>query len=186
MRGPEVVVDEGLIERLDIDPGQGSRYCDLCITISESNKCLENKIKKENQNKNLCRCKSNCHLDDAESSPSSWRDIPMSDQDERLIRRLWRSPGLKGLKGSTKWGYVFGGYVRSLPPSSGKLFREVLRRFPDMCEACFIEYLKDFSRRNLLHVLENDERWRVIFLDLKVLGGFDTVLNRLDPPCTLR
>jgi len=111
----------------------------------------------------------------------SWRKLAMSDKDERLIRRLWKAVRGWKLSGSSKWGYVFSGYVRTLTSTQARLFKAVMDWIPDTCEETFIDTLKAISRECLEGVLERGEIWRSIFLDLKVLGGFDTVNNRKSP-----
>jgi hypothetical protein len=105
----------------------------------------------------------------------------MSEKDEVLIRRLWKGVRIKGFDCSKKWGYVMAGYARSLPRDVFGIFVETVRCLPDACEECHINNLKELSRMSLERVLERDELWRMCLLDLKVLGGFDTVLNRKDP-----
>jgi hypothetical protein len=105
----------------------------------------------------------------------------MSEKDVRLIRRLWRAPKLPGLEKCSKWGYVMGGYIRTLTKQINKLFYSFVGWIPDMCETCLISYLKEVSRLSLELVLEQNQRWLLPFLDLKVLGGFDTEVNRQDP-----
>jgi hypothetical protein len=126
--------------------------------------------------RDLKECRVNCS-----HSETCWRDVPFSSVDERLIRRLWRVGKNKHVKGFSKWGYVFAGYGKTLAKNASETFFKTVGAFPNCCERCFIDFLKEFSRINLRQVLEGDELWRMMFLDLKVLGGFDTVYNRDDP-----
>jgi hypothetical protein len=146
-----------------------------CQGTLESHACLYSDICKIDR---LCSC--DCVGEDG-AKRTNWRDLPFTTKDEGLIRRLWKVPRLRGLKPGTKWGYAFGAYLRTVPKEVHALVISAYRWLPDCCEECFIDVLKELSRVSLERVLHNDERWRLYLLDLKVLGGFDTVLNRQDP-----
>ncbi len=50
-----------------------------------------------------------------------------------------------------------------------------------MCESCLIDYLKEVSMRTLQSLMIGFDSSLLKLLRLKVLGGYDTVLNRIDP-----
>lgn len=110
-----------------------------------------------------------------------WWELGFSEKDEMLSRKLWKGLRLGFSKGS-KWSYILSGYVRSLPLLDRKLFMRFIENLPrELCEECFIEYLKEVSRKALELLLEESQMWLIYYLDLKVLGGFDTELNRKNP-----
>mmetsp|Transcript_3510 Transcript_3510/g.3902 ORF Transcript_3510/g.3902 Transcript_3510/m.3902 type:complete len:399 (+) Transcript_3510:3291-4487(+) len=112
---------------------------------------------------------------------SSWRDLEMSKKDLSLVRRLWKTPRIRGLRADTKWGYIFGGYLRSVPTEMFGLMLSLFRWLPDCSARELIEILKEVNRVSLEKLLVEDQRWRIYLLDLKVLGGFDTELTRDNP-----
>jgi hypothetical protein len=108
-------------------------------------------------------------------------DIDFSKKDEGLSRKLWKGAKQLGLKVGSKWGYVFSGYYRSLKPREQIDFRYLVSRFPRACETCFIAYLKQLSINAMSMLLEYKYMWLIYFLDMHVLGGFDTDINRQNP-----
>jgi hypothetical protein len=111
-----------------------------------------------------------------ESKCILWEDVLFSDVDVKLVRRLWKSKGC----GERKWMTIFRGYSDALG-SGRQLFDYAVSLFPKCGEREFIDFLKEFSRVCLRELLSCKALWLLPFLDLKVLGGFDTVYNRDEP-----
>jgi hypothetical protein len=111
-----------------------------------------------------------------------WCELIFSKKDLGLIRRFWRNDRSLGLAGNSKWGYLFSGYYRTLPNRLKKLFRILIKSIPrSLCERMLIDWLKEFSTNIMEFLIEYEMIELRYFLDLKVLGGFDTILNRDDP-----
>jgi hypothetical protein len=107
-------------------------------------------------------------------------EVCFSKKDNGLVRRFWKSEKRMG-PGDSKWAYIFSGYCRSIPQTERRLFRDFVRDIPrNICERCLIEGLKDVTSLCMPYVLDGF-LWLRYFLDLKVLGGYDTTLNREDP-----
>lgn len=115
----------------------------------------------------------------------SFLDLEFSPSDQSC----WRAPGgrtkpfaiFKKLFGS-KWSCIFTAYCRLLPP-------EVKHRFTFImcanikhkaCESCLIEHIKKISLVALALNIEQGPGWWSFLADVHVIGGYDTVLNRVD------
>jgi hypothetical protein len=112
------------------------------------------------------------------------REIGFSKKDESLVRRYWKvrlcRSSLKRF--GQKWAYAFLAYQKMIPPGDRHVVSSVMNSLnANLCESCFIGNLKQLSNNALKQVLDHsvfEFRW---LLDLRVLGGFDTELNRGDP-----
>lgn len=112
-------------------------------------------------------------------------EIELSDVDVKLWRG-GRSVGVSS-RGKAefamfgrKWGGALCAFLQRIPPEAKAQCFEVLAGADTVSETRFIAYLKGVSvlasRRNL----SSGPGWWTFLCDLHVLGGYDTVLNRVD------
>jgi hypothetical protein len=100
--------------------------------------------------------------------------------DESLVRRFWRNDRKFGK--ANKWSYIFSGYKKCLPAAEARDFTLFVKEISrNLCERCLIDRLKEVTTAAMRSILDTGFLWPRYFLDLKVLGGFDTVLNRDEP-----
>lgn len=82
---------------------------------------------------------------------------------------------------------MFSQYYRLLPLNVGTKLLNLMRRIPrNMCEECFITTLKNISDTKLATMIACGYSDELYFLDMLVLTGYDTILNRVDPLTTIR
>lgn len=116
-------------------------------------------------------------------------EIDFSEMDSGLQRPLisWRKKGkAEYLRLGRKWGVLFQRYRELIPATVGPKLDEVVAVLPvDVCETCFVANLKAVSRYVLADITEHGLNDYVYALDLHVLGGYDTELNRVDPLATV-
>jgi hypothetical protein len=116
------------------------------------------------------------------SHPLKLQDLDFSKLDDTLCRRFWKM-NKNYRKFGRKWCYLFSAYTNMLPLCQRSFFtRNILNVNSDCCESCWISRLKDISNVCLQGVLYDFRLEYKIFLDLKVLGGYDTACNRESPP----
>lgn len=117
-------------------------------------------------------------------------DICFSDLDEtlaknliardRTVRHVFKHLG-------AKWGRILSQYARVLPATVRPKYYSMVGQLPGrVCESCFISVLKEVGRLNLQRIVARGIDDSIYFLDLHVLGGYDTTLNRQDPMLTLK
>lgn len=112
--------------------------------------------------------------------------LQMSDLD----RQLWRGSS-KRLGGARtlrpefkpfgpKWGRVLQTYMRRVPPEAQSVIAAELVPLKECCEACWLDRLSLVSQAATRRSIDQGFGWFSYLCDLKVLGGYDTALNRVD------
>lgn len=119
---------------------------------------------------------------------SKMTTIAFSEFDESLRRssvgNRWQRKFYKRL--GPKLGSVLSMYRQFLPAAVCPLLDELVTKWPDMCEECNIKAMKHMTQRFLDEMTQHGVDDRRYLLDLNVLLGYDTVLNRTDPMATIR
>ncbi|BBJ21451.1 CP-RdRp fusion protein [Pythium splendens RNA virus 1] len=117
-------------------------------------------------------------------------EVELSEKDLELRRKLvpWTQQTRHDYrKLGGKWGKAFTLYRRHVPSVVAPRLDAVVEHLPcAVCEACHIDNLKTVSRSVLSNLVQIGVTDDIYLLDLAVLGGYDTVLNRVDPLETLR
>jgi hypothetical protein len=82
-----------------------------------------------------------------------------------------------------KWGIILTRYLLFLQPHHASVVNKVLVEadLGDTCEECFIDALKQLTVEASQRVLYRGEYKYTPLMDMKVLGGYDTILNRQSP-----
>lgn len=115
-------------------------------------------------------------------------DIEFSEKDNRLWR-LYNKDFKEApymVRFGYKWGRAFSVYRQHVPVLARDVFDAVLRRVPvNMCEEHFVLQLKQISQAILRRIMSTGISEAKYLLDLHVLGGYDTEMNRKDPMLTL-
>lgn len=121
---------------------------------------------------NNCACE--VPITDISFSPSDFRNwkAPTGTKPLRLFRPF-----------GPKWCRIFTSYLDICPPEirnkiSAVLLSNVKTRRP--CEKCLIDHLKEISLTALRLNISDGPGWWSFLCDIHVLGGYDTVLNRVD------
>lgn len=167
--------------------GGFQRESETCKTVIELERGLKEKAKRLKGVDFVCVGYSNISgLFVTNKTECDCEDYPIkhlafTKKDLSLLRTYGRSRSDYKKYFGTKWGYVLGVYRSVLPLHVRKFFDKWIFKMPNgICERCFIDALKNLSQQCLKRVVEYSRFELRYFLDLKVLGGYDTVLNRDD------
>lgn len=130
--------------------------------------------------KSVVCCHSECFVCDLSFSDVDLMLLKDLVSRNRSIRSAFKHLG-------AKWGVILSKYHTVLPATvKPKYLKMIAQLRGDMCETCFISVLKEVGRLNLQRMIQRGVDDALYFLDLHVLGGYDTTLNRVDPMSTLR
>jgi len=121
-----------------------------------------------------CDCKSNNiqHMEMSPSDSTNWLNV----------KRFKTIPKSYRHRFGAKWGKILFTYSTLLEPMNSHLFILLLsaNHKQNCCESCFIQHLKAISLVSLRLNIEMGPGWWSFFSDMHILGGYDTVLNRVD------
>ncbi|BBD50443.1 RNA-dependent RNA polymerase [Pythium polare RNA virus 1] len=105
---------------------------------------------------------------------------------------LWKAVGFRGRKTAGtqrlggKWRTILNRYRGVIPASALSYFFTIVNKCSVCCEAGIIEWLKEFGRVCTAATVHVGHGPWTYFCDVHVLGGYDTVLNRVDVMANIR